>query len=293
MSQKVAKSRNNGLKQRFHDRIINKIVDWVLGNKVDQGEVSAMHWDAQDKRLIGTLIENPKAADINATLNDPKLRRFFMSIRQNGLNTADVEMFYRHRDRLPLKQMNWAYDHEDFEYDFSTNEADSSLSSRHPIHAGFYMLEIQTDTPQFHARIDLQIDVDRRGGDGEDTSVHYLTLTSERICKRLLWLDEDSMVRLSTPGEQALDHLAYLRLSRLTRSFFVSRLMKKLGMRFVFARHRAVKDETLWQWWQQYEQWFVESDDLTQAYRHQVQHVDPRTRPSRARQVFNLSRWLK
>lgn len=287
MSRATSTRRITSLKQRFHDRIIGKIVDWVLGQKVDQGHVSSMTWDKAEHDLIYKLVENPKAAEINATITDPKFRRFFKSVADNGLNTADVQMFYRFRDRLPIKQINWAYDQEDFASD------ETGLISNDDIHAGYYMLEIQVDLPTFKSRVPLSIKsewvTDTEAGD----STHWLQATSGRICKRLIWLDHDSIIQIQSTDSNALDHVNHLRLSRLTRTFFISRLMKKLGMRFSISKHRDIKDATLNEWWQEYDALFFESGDLKKAYDHQVSHLEPRQIPSGSRQIFNLSRWLK
>jgi hypothetical protein len=243
------------LKQRFHDRIISKIVDWVLGQHVDEGKVSSMSFDKEEHDLIYKLIDDPKAAEINATVNDPKFRRFFKSVADNGLNTADVQMFYRYRDRLPIKQMNWAYDLEDFELD------DEGLISNDYIHAGFYMLEIQTDLPTFRSRVPFEIKTDWVTDKGEGGHTGWLSAISGRLCKRLLWLDHDSIVEIKSQDLQALEYISHLRLSRLTRSFFVSRLMKKLGMRFVLAKHRALTDAQIKDWWQDYDAMFAGTYD--------------------------------
>lgn len=279
--------RVTSLKQRFHDRIIGKIVDWVLGQRVDEGNISSLTWDKEEHDLIYKLVDDPKAAEINAVVKDPKFRRFFKSVADYGLNTADVQMFYRYRDRLPIKQMNWAYDLDDFELD------DEGLISNDHIHAGFYMLEIQTDLPTFRSRIPLEIKTEWATDTGEGSHTGWLNAISGRICKRLLWLDHDSVLEIKSKDASALDHISHFRLSRLTRSFFISRLMKKLGMRFVLSKHRNLKDATIREWWQEYDELFSESGDLKQAYRHQVRFIEPRKVPSGKQQVFNLSRWLK
>lgn len=279
--------RSSSLKQRFHDRIIGKIVDWVLGQRVDEGNVSSLTWDKEEHDLIYKLVDNPKAAEINVTIKDPKFRRFFKSVADNGLNTADVKMFYRYRDRLPIKQMNWAYDEQDFEFD------DEGLISNDHIHAGFYMLEFQTDLPAFRSRVSLEIKTEWATERGEGSQTGWLTVSSGRIGKRLLWLEHDSIVQINTKDPQVVDHLSHLRLSRLTRTFFISRLMKKLGLRFVLSKHRDLQDATLKEWWQDYDAMFAGSYDPARAYAYQVKRVEPKAVPTSKQQIFNLSRWLK
>lgn len=287
MSRATATRRTTSLKQRFHDRIIGKIVDWVLGQKVDQGNASSMTWDKEEHDLIYKLVDNPKAAEINATISDPKFRRFFKSVADNGLNTADVQMFYRYRDRLPIKQINWAYDQDDFEVD------DVGMISDDYLDAGFYMLEIQVDLPTFRSRVPLTIKTESVSPTSAQENTHWLNATSGRIGKRLLWLERDSIVQIQSKDGDTLEHLNHLRLSRLTRPFFISRLMKKLGMRFVLTKHKQLDDAVIKEWWQDYDALFAGSYDASRAYAYQVNRIEPKSVPTSKQQIFNLSRWLK
>jgi hypothetical protein len=283
----MSQKRTLSLKQQFEDRIISKFVDWVLGQKVDEGNISSMNWNKDEQDLIYKLVDNPKSAEINTSIRDPKFRRFFQSVAQNGLNTADVQMFYRYRDQLPIKQMNWAYDLGNFHLEEKTLKSTTSL------HAGFYMLEVQIDLPRFQSRIPLEIETAYLTDKGTEINVVKLNATSGRISKRLLWLNLDSIVNIQAKNSMAIEHITHLRLSRLTRSFFTSRLMKKLGMQFSLTKHRALSDSVLQSWFQEYNELFAEITDLNQAYQHQIRHIESKTVPTVGRQVFNLSRWLK
>lgn len=276
-----------GLKQRFHDQILVKLVDWVLGQKVDQGIISYMSWNKQEQALIYKLIDNPKAADINAGAIDLRFIRLFRSAAKNGLNTADIKMFYRYRDRLPIKQLNWAYDLADFDL------ANGKLLSKQPIHAGFYMLEIQTDLPKYQSRLPFEISFRGTNKETDQNEICWFCATSGTIGKRLLWLDHDSTLQISSREVRATQHMSYLRLSRLTRSFFISRLFKKSGRPFVLAKHKAISESVLQKLWSDYDLLFVEKTDLQQAYSHHVSHIEAAKIPTPKQQIFNLSRWLK
>lgn len=298
MNQKKNKifKRTTSLQQLLNDRIIGKAVDWVLGQKVDEGRVSSMSWSQADQDLIHTIVDNPKAADINASLKDPKFIKFFRSVAQKGLNTADIQMFYRFRDRLPIKQMNWAYDLAEFEL------VKGEMKSKQTIHAGFYMLEMQTDLPTFQSRVPFELTSHRHNEENANDEIdlrhtivsrYWLHAISGRVSKRLIWLEHDSYLKISSQAPQALKHMAHLRLSRLTRSFFISRLMKKLGMQFVFTKHKTIHEKALKGLWADYDALFTEQTDLQHAYTHQIRHIETSKVPTRKQQMFNLSRWLK
>ena len=281
----MRRTRSADLTQRFHDRIIGKLVDWVLGQKVDEGRISELKWDEEEKELINKLIDNPKAAGINATITDPKFRRFFKSIAQNGFNTADVQMYYKHRDHLPLKKMNWAYDIEDFDY-----EGDD-LASNILIREGFYMLEFQSDPDSFQSM--MPITVEAEFNDDRSNLKFTFNAAAHRVVKRLLWLPADAYLRISSTNEAALDEISHIRLCRGTRSFFVSRMMKKLGMRFNLAKHGKLDDATLKRYWQAYDAMFAHHIDLQAAYALQQKINEPQSVPTKKKQMFDLSRWLR
>ena len=273
------------LTQKFHDRIIGKLVDWVLGQKVDEGRVSEIKWDDEEKELINKLIDNPKAAGINATITDPKFRRFFKSIAQNGFNTADVQMFYKHRDRLPLKKMNWAYDIEDFDY-----EGDDLITTV-VVREGFYMLEFQSDPDVFQSR--MPVTVTAEYVDGSDPDTFTFRAMANRVEKRLIWLKGDAQLVFSSDNDTVFDEVSHIRLSRGTRNFFISRILKKLGVSFNLAKHSKMSDATLMKYWLAYDEMFALTTDLNRAYQVQQTHVEAKTVPGAKKQMFDLSRWLR
>lgn len=281
----MRKTRTTDLSQRFHDRIIEKFVNWVLGQKVDEGKVSELKWDAEEREIINKLIDNPKAAGINATITDPKFRKFFKSIAQNGLNTADMEMFYKHRESLPLKKVNWAYDIEDFDY-----EGDDLISTV-VVREGFYMLEFQSDPEVFQSG--MPVTVTAEYVDGSEPDTFTFRAVSERIVKRLIWLKADAQLVFSSENETVFDEVSHIRLSRATRNFFISRMFKKLGMSFNLAKHAKLTDATLKKYWTAYDQIFSLTRDLNKAYQVQQMTMETRTVPGAKKQMFDLSRWLR
>jgi hypothetical protein len=278
-------TKKTDLSQKFHDRIIGKIVDWVLGQRVAEGKVAELQWNKEEQEVIYKLIDNPKLAGITATVSDPKFRRFFKSVADNGLNTADVAMFYKYRERLPLKKMNWAYDIEDFDF-----EGDDLVSTQ-VIREGFYMLEFQSDPSEFQSNLPITLEADF---DGQGKPIKFMfSALSSRIVKRLIWLPSDAYLYFSSRNDAALEEVSHLRLSRVTRSFFISRLMKKLGLHFNLAKHGKLDDKTFQDYWEAYDSLFAHHMDLKTAYRIQQRIQEPKAVPSNKKQLFDLSRWLR
>ena len=273
------------LSQKFHDRIIGKIVDWVLGQRVAEGNQAELTWDKEEQDVINKLIENPKLAGINATVRDPKFRRFFKSVAQNGLNTADVQMFYKYRERLPLKKMNWAYDIEDFDYD------GDDLVSQVTVRQGYYMLEFQSEPDTFQSSMPVTVIAEYLNGDEPDEFTFHAM--SNRIVKRLIWLKADAQLVFTSTNTAVFDEVSHIRLSRGTRNFFISRVFKKLGVTFNLIKHSKLPDETLKKYWYAYDQIFALTTDLNKAYQVQQTHVEFQTVPSGKKQAFDLSRWLR
>ncbi len=167
---------NSSLSNKFHNYIVSKVIDWALSEQVDKGRFSAFKWGPEDQKLLSQIIENPKNAGLNLPIQDSKFKRFFQSIAENGLNTLDVKMFYRYRDRLPLRQLQWEFKKEDFSFN------NKKLISKEEIPAGYYMLEVGINTTSFSSQLsfDLQTDGIKK------SQVFELKARSHRICKRLI-----------------------------------------------------------------------------------------------------------
>jgi hypothetical protein len=197
-------------------------------------------------------------------MKDTKFRRFVQSIIQNGLNSTDVSLFQRFKHRLPLRSLGLAHELTDFS--FSKEGRDSRLSSKNKLQQGFYMFEISVEPRQFSARIQLDTTATYPKRGGFD---HYpLRAKSATVAKRLLWLkkDADVQVAIITPEGVAVNKndLTHFRLARLTRTFFLSRLFKKLGKPFDINLAGRVTDEALAVHWENYEHVF------SQTYRQAV-----------------------
>jgi hypothetical protein len=247
------------INQILNDRLAAKVIDWAFKNRVDQGNVAEFHWDPEDKALLQKIFADPKAAGLDMPARDYKFRRFVQSIIQNGLNSTDATLFQRFKHRLPLRSVGLAHDLNDFS--FVKDCGDSSLSSNSPLQDGFYMLEISVEPRQFSARI--QIDTTATYQKAGPPDRYPLRAKSATVAKRLLWLKHDASVNIaiSAPESAAVNKkdLTHFRLARLTRSFFLSRLHKKLGTEFDIKLAARINDDQLAALWQEYEYRFSAS----------------------------------
>lgn len=249
----------NNIKQVLNDRLAAKIIDWALKNRVDQGNVAEFRWNLEDKTLLQQIFADPKAVGLDLPMRDSKFRRFVLSIIQNGLNSADVEMFQRFKHRLPLRSLGLAHDLTDF--GFMKEAGETKLQSKNKLQHGFYMLEISVEPRQFSARIQLETKATyvKRGGSEQ----YPLRAKSATLTKRLVWLkhDADLEITISTPDGAAINKadIKQFRLARLTRNFFLSRLYKKLGKSFDMKQADRITDDVLASQWQHYDRLFSQS----------------------------------
>lgn len=255
----------NNVKQTLNDRLAGKVIDWALKNRVDEGNFAEFRWNLEDKALLQKIFNDPKKVGLGEPMRDTKFRRFVQSIIQNGLNSTDVALFQRFKHRLPLRSLGLAHDLNDFTY--SKRDGHGLLTSKAPFQHGYYMLEATVDPRQFSARIQVDTHVDylkAQGSTRPKASSHEdypLRVKSATMGKRLLWLKRgaDLSIAVSAPGATHVlkAELTHLRLARLTRNFFLSRLYKKLGLPFDVKRADKLSDAEVAEQWQQYEQRFT------------------------------------
>lgn len=272
----------NSLSDQFHQYIVGKVIDWALQERVSEGRFSAFKWGDAEKKLLNQIIEDPQSADLNLPIQDSKFKRFFKSIAENGLNTLDVEMFYRYRDRLPLRQLHWEYKLEDF------NQQKQKLSSKVPIHAGYYMLEVAMNTADFSSQLhfDLHAKVNNK-----ETQAFELRARSNRICKRLVYLQQDSIIDIPLSEAIQTGNIYHFRLARLTRNFFLNRMCRKIGRQSDIKNHEEVGKEEFEVLWNQYDSTFQRVKNSYTEYEYFIKQVEAKQVPSRAEQLRNLQLW--
>lgn len=272
----------NSLSDQFHQFIVGKVIDWALQEQVSEGRFSAFKWGEKEKKLLNQIIEDPQSADLNLPIQDSKFKRFFRSIAENGLNTLDVAMFYRYRDRLPLQQLHWEYQLEDF------NQQKQKLISKRNIRAGYYMLEVGMNTSAFSSQLhfDLHVNVNNK-----ETQVFELTARSSRICKRLIYLEHDAIVAIPLPDVIQSRNIYHFRLARLTRNFFLSRMCRKIGRQYEIKKNEEVDKEEFQILWAQYDSIFQRAKNSYTEYEYFIKQVEAKQIPTRAEQLRNLQLW--
>ena len=255
----------NNIKQILNDQLVSKVVDWGFKNRLDEGNVAEFRWNLEDKALLKKIFDDPNRVGLGEPMRDTKFRRFVHSIIENGLNSTDVALFQRFKHRLPLRSLGLAHDLNDFTY--SKRDGHGLFTSKAPFQHGYYMLEATVDPRHFSARIQVDTRVDylnTQGSTRPRASSHEdypLRVKSATMGKRLLWLkrDGDLAIAVSAPGASHVlkAEVTHLRLARLTRNFFLSRLYKKLGLTFDIKRIDKVSDAQVADYWRQYEQRFA------------------------------------
>lgn len=256
---------SNNVKQILNDQLASKVVDWGFKNRIDEGNVAEFRWDFEDKALLQKIFDDPKKVGLGEPMRDSKFRRFVQSIIQNGLNSTDVALFKRFKHRLPLRSLGLAHDLNDFTY--NKRDGFGLFNSKAPFQHGYYMLEATIDPHHFSARIQVDTrvnDLSAQGSTRPKASNHNdypLRVKSATMGKRLLWLkrDADLAIAISAHGDSHVlkTEVSHLRIARLTRNFFLSRLYKKLGLSFDVKWADKLSDAQVDDYWQQYEQRFA------------------------------------
>ncbi len=272
---------NSSLSNKFHNYIVSKVIDWALSEQVDKGRFSAFKWGPEDQKLLSQIIENPKNAGLNLPIQDSKFKRFFQSIAENGLNTLDVKMFYRYRDRLPLRQLQWEFKKEDFSFN------NKKLISKEEIPAGHYMLEVGINTTSFSSQLsfDLQTDGIKK------SQVFELKARSHRICKRLIYLENSSKLAANLSEQIQPNNIYHLRLARLTKNFFLSRMLNKIGREFDIKKNNELNQDEFDVLWGRYDSLFQKNKNPFTEYEYYIKQIENKQIPSRAEQLRNLQLW--
>jgi hypothetical protein len=272
----------NSLSEQFHQFIVGKVIDWALRERVAEGRFSAFKWGQQEQTLLNQIIENPKAAGLNLPIQDTKFKRFFKSIAENGLNTLDVQMFYRYRDRLPLRQLQWEFKKEDFAF------TKQKLISKEIIPAGYYMLEVGIRTSAFSSQLHFDL---------QTPPIHSkkqtfeLRVRSNRICKRLIYISTATKLEAVLSEQIGVGHIYHLRLARLTQNFFMSRMMNKIGKQFDVKIHENIPQDEFEVLWNRYDYLFQKNKNPFSEYEYFIKQVEEKQIPSRAEQLRNLQLW--
>lgn len=276
-------------RQKFNsiikDYAISKVTDWVIKNKVDQGAPAKFEWTAEEKAMLTKILLNPNTAPSELPIDDPRYRRFFESIIENGLNTDDVKLFQKYKNKLPLRALGVVYDLRDF------RQHKSELVSNRNIDAGYYMMEITISPKEYRSRLNIQL-VASGSGDLIDRSFTLLAMP-ERVAKRMIKLDQEVQLKFKTNEHWRYADIKHFRLARLSRSFFLSRLYRKLGLVPEKDAIAKVSSRQFEQLWTKYDQVFESGKDARERVWHEnILNSERTSMPSAQAQIENLIRWL-
>ncbi|MBU3618791.1 hypothetical protein [Polynucleobacter sp. JS-Fieb-80-E5] len=276
--------RKTSLSTKFHQYIVDKTVDWALNNVNGKTRFSKLKWSDKERALLNQIIANPEAADLKLPIQDSKFKRFFKSIAENGLNTFDVEKFYQYRDRLPLRDLQWEFKKEDFTF------TKTKAISKAIIPAGYYMLELGIKTSQFSSQIGFDLKtVDQTKSKHQEFE---LQAKSIRISKRLICLENNSKLEASLPSNITASEIYHLRLARLTKNFFLSRMFNKIGGQFDIKKCKQLSQEELKVLWNRYDSIFKRHKNPFTEYEYYIEEIEAKQTPSRTQQLRNLQLWM-
>ena len=164
----------------------------------------------------------------------------------------------------------------------------SSFVLKRRLPAGWYMLEVQIQSPVIRATGHVHLEkVAKR----DDVKPLPFTLYSGRMCKRLLYLDIDGTFEFDLLLSKDAYELEHFRLARLTRRFAYSRMLKKLQNlhpRYklnLASRHYSGQDDfliaaNLLSLWGDYCELFEETSEIA-SYAKWVREFDTLNEPAR------------
>ena len=272
----------------INDYFVSKVINWVLKDKVDSGQKSSFKWSERDKKVLRqNLLELAGSTNLNKIANN-KSQRFIDSIIENGLNSDDVVMFQRYKDRLPLRALGLAYGLEDF--DVGT----AKLVSKKSIAAGYYMLEIVVKTKKYSSQlpIDIYIEDAASSKKAEVMSKFSMTAKSDVLAKRLIMLDHDSEISIAGGSVWNAQDIKYLKIAKLTKNFFVSRVLKKIGKPYTIDGYEHINKHEFNKLWEQYQLVVNGNNDPAERYKKFVSQQESKMIPSQKRQMSNLLKWM-
>jgi len=271
-------------KKIINDYAATKVVDWVLRNRVDEGYSANFKWTNADKKILKDTIFKNKLDLKETSIDERKIENFISSIIENGLNSDDVKLYQKYKDRLPLRALGLAYDKEDFKI------KNNKLESIKKIEAGFYMLEINILPKKYNSLLNININ---EMSNSKSDKVFSLTAQSGKLTKRLIFINAD--INISIPLNQNWNYsdLKFFKLARLTRNFFISRIYKKLGKKYDINNKVNVSDEDFNALWLEYNNIFSDiNNSLLREYSEVIVEAEKVYNPSIKEQISNLNKWL-
>jgi hypothetical protein len=114
---------------------------------------------------------------------------------------------------------------------------------------------------------------------------------SNQICKRLIYIDKTTKLEAVLSEQIGQDHIYHLRLARLTKNFFMSRMMNKIGKQFDVKSQESIAPEEFEVLWNRYDSLFQKNKNPFSEYEYFIKQVEAKQIPSRAEQLRNLQLW--
>jgi hypothetical protein len=275
------------------NRVISKVDDWSVQTEIEQQDFAHFMWSPEDKKILKDLLLNPKNQETKSLFLDLKFKSFVHSVIENGLNTDDMKLYQQFKHRLPLRALGLAYDRDDLS--IST----TSICTKQQIRAGFYMLEIQIDSPVFRSRIPLNLlasqSVVSQPKPSQELAAELsfpLNVQSASLAKRLVRLSKDAVLSLKLAAEFRSQDLVVFRLIKVSKKFFISRIYKKLGKNLTLAQLDASSEQQFEEGWQDYKSVFKTDSNPAENYQDFIAQQEHKAIPSTEHQLASLSKWL-
>jgi hypothetical protein len=150
------------------------------------------------------------------------------------------------------------------------------------------MLEVGIRTSVFSSQ--LHFDLQTHSVNNKH-KIFELRVRSNRICKRLIYVDKTTKLEAILSQQIGAENIYHLRLARLTKNFFMSRMMRKIGKQFDVKNQENIFQEEFEVLWNQYDSLFQKNKNPLLDYQQYIKHVEARRIPSREEQLANLKRW--
>ena len=274
-------------------RVISKVDDWSVKTEIEHQDFAQFMWSPEDKKILKDLLLNPKNQETKSLFLDLKFKAFVHSVIENGLNTDDMKLYQQFKHRLPLRALGLAYDQDDLS--IST----TSIRTKQPIRAGFYMLEIQIDSPVFRSKIPINLVASQSAANQSklpqeiETELGFpLNVQSGNLAKRLVRLSKDANLSLELAAESSPQDLVVFRLIKVSKKFFISRVYKKLGKSLTLAQLDASSEQQFEEGWQDYKSVFKTDSNPAENYQDFIAKQEHKAIPSTEHQLASLSKWL-
>lgn len=188
---------------------------------------------------------------------------------------------YGVKDLLPAHQISVKKD-----LFFLSQGEDPQFRLQHRLPAGWYMVELQMQLP--NATADACFYWDFGTGESESQAAS-LTVRSNRMAKRLLYLPKAATLRFDPMAQEGEFQIQHFRLVRFTQKMAMQRVHKKLGNQK--NKKTPAKVEKVQELWAAYNAIFTPSRGDAVSYGKWIQHIEVNSIPNIQRQIAEQKHW--